>query len=189
MLRLAEDVRCIVGGRGGVTATHETVADVLKSVGLKAPTSPSSVILSPSAYSGQPKLMEYLTQPAAKTATEAMELHSYQRDPKDSLLDIIHMKANLTKLGLVVPIWLGECSWAPANNDLTDAEKAAWVQAIYTQAQGQVERVYWYAGNNGAVQSGPPNPASTGCLYSAGKLTPCGESYVQTVNAGGIVTS
>jgi hypothetical protein len=176
MQRLAEDARAIIGGRGRITATGESVAQVLLTVGLKAPTNPKAVILSPSGYANQPVFLNYLE--LAGETTEAIELHTYKKTAAESLADIELMRVELSKLKINAPIWIGECSWGKWNNAIiSDQEKAAWVQEFFG-GNPAIDRFYWYGGNDGAVESGPPDPSSTGCLYSAGQLTPAGHAWV-----------
>jgi uncharacterized protein YjdB len=96
MVRIVEDARCIIKGTGQITATQESCADVLQTVGLTAAVDPNAVIVMPSSHitstaslaaaqnflycngSGQyapPPSSECITANAGAAAVDAINFH------------------------------------------------------------------------------------------------------------------
>jgi len=149
MMRLAEDARCIITGRGSITATEETCQQVLATVNRTTPASPQSKITSPSYYRGDSETwavwQTYYAQPGAQAAAEIMNFHCYNVNPQVCIDEIESQEKNIPN----VPFWMTETSWSEVGTaDLTDQQKADWVTSIYTSLQGKVDRIYWYAEDN-----------------------------------------
>lgn len=165
MVRLSEDARCILTGRGKITMTGETCAQVLASVGLQAPIDPTTVMLSPSFGFGNPKWKTYFATAGAMDAAEGIEFHCYNPDWKVCVNQVAALKKYSPKW-TAEAIWLGEISWSkPGSHKLSWQQKAEFTTAIYTQIE--VRTICDYAYNN----------LYNGELMLNGKLTPAGEAY------------
>jgi hypothetical protein len=156
MVRLAEDSRCIIAGRGAVTATGETCAQVLRSVGLSSPVDPTALILSGSGgMYGQKKtnFYSYMSTPGAEAATEAIAVHLYPQPVtgETSASDFRTFVSGLNPLDRAKAFWATEGGFG-TTTELTDPDQqAAFVARYYLTLQSAgLVRAYWYAYDNGA---------------------------------------
>jgi hypothetical protein len=115
MVRLCEDARCIVTGRGSVTATKETCSQVLQSVGLSAPVDPSAIMLSPSTGAVGPEqrnFYAYTNTSGASAAAEAISIHAYIAPVLNNVepeIDTVHtFSAGLNAVDRAKPMWSSE---------------------------------------------------------------------------------
>jgi hypothetical protein len=168
LVRMSQDARCILTGRGTVTDTGETAAQVLATVGLTAPIDPTVVMLCPSFGIYNPSgRIAYFNTPGALAATEAINFHAYEITAD---LCVSQFK---TVAGLFpgLDIWVGETAWR-ATDTLTYPEKVAWITALFSTAPSQVVRIYMYSYNS-------PKYAD---LEEGGVLTPAGVAYANLPN-------
>lgn len=149
MVRLAEDARCLITGRGRVRATNENCDQVLKTVALKEPVDPSSVIIGPTAginlKAWEERFEEYWETPGAAEAAEIVGLHLYGKRPEEIFDRFQTWHATLPREVAAKPIWLTEAGWHKSS--VTDADmQAAFVSRLYLLARGLgIGRVYWYS--------------------------------------------
>jgi hypothetical protein len=169
LVRMAEDARCIITGFGSVTATKETAADVLKTVGLSWSTSSSSIILSPS-IGVEPVSRScwesYIATPGALEAAEAIAVHTYTTDP----VALYNALISFRSLTPNKAVWSSEGSWG----QVFPADQAAYVTGyVSTLEKAGIERFYWYAYDD----------PGWGTLWTPSGLTPAGQEYKRLANA------
>lgn len=156
MLRLAEDARCIIVGRGGVTATGESCRDVLDAVGLAEAVDPLpcdltlakyTCILSPSFYRGPlyHNWQSYWKTPGVRAATEGFEVHIYNVSPEGALANLKEIVASLPPL----PVIVGETSCRNVLCvRLDEQQKADFLAADVMGLLTVADAVYIYSYNN-----------------------------------------
>jgi hypothetical protein len=164
MVRLSQDARAILLGRGTITATGETAEQVLETVGLTSPAYSryaESSMLSPSTAGWEPNqdtFFQYLASPGAAAASEIFALHLYAWSSDQALNFYTYFRQNTNYPN--VPAWNTESSWAGL--DLQQTQEA-YVEGLFTGlANAGVPRSYWYAYQSYAA------------LYSGGGLTGAG---------------
>jgi hypothetical protein len=172
MVRMAEDARCILTGRGSITATHETCNQVLASVGRRWPIDGTTLILTPSAGWDSVVIAanwkSYYATPGASRAAEAFALHDYT---SSSVLEVglaKDFRNHLSASDQKKPLWITEGAWAPGT--ITDPKlQADFLTQTYSGfAQLGIARFYWYSYDN----------PQWGTLWSSGGgLTPAGNAY------------
>jgi len=172
LVRLCEDARAVILGRGKITATGQSVGEVLESVRLIKPAyaRPESVFLSPS-YGLNPATLamwqEYLRTPGALEAAEALAIHPYLDNAENLKAQLVQFLAGNAD-DIVKPIWATEGSWGKST---PPADPVAYVSDYYAAIYPLVDRFYWYA------YAGPNG------FWDGIKLTPAGEAYVTFYNA------
>jgi hypothetical protein len=146
MLRLAQDARAILLGRGTITATGETAEEALKTVGLTAPAYSryaESSMLSPSTGGWedlQDDFMHYLSQQGASDAAEVIALHLYAWSA-DKALDLYQYWKSHTNYPNI-PVWNTESSWTATG---LKGSQFDYVKGLFTGlAKAGVGRSYWY---------------------------------------------
>ena len=149
LVRLTEDTRCIVAGRGGVTATHETCDQVLKTVGRHEPLDPSAVIVGPTAGLNLPvwkeRFEQYWETPGAVESTDVLGLHLYPRTPEEIFDPFEAWHHTLPREMQTKPLWLTEGGWRRFAVDDPDMQMA-FVARFHLLARGiGAVRVYWYS--------------------------------------------
>jgi hypothetical protein len=184
LMRLAEDARCIITGRGHVRG----VACSAKAI------DPSAIILSPSLGSKDDALhlrraKAYFDQPGAADAAEQIAYHNYAFQPEDATLHTHLIKSALPQIDRVRQLISTEGGW---HNDcqLADVEgQASFVARQYLMLNtNHVQAHYWYnwyeRGHVKGIGFGTLwNPDGDGkCTsYQAG-MTPAGVAYQQIYN-------
>jgi hypothetical protein len=149
LVRLSEDTRCIVTGRGRVTETNETCEQVLRTVGRKEPLDPDSIIVSPSGGLGLKvwvqRFAEYWETPGAAESSDVVGLHLYPSQPEEIFDRFEAWHTTLPKAVAAKPIWLTEGGWH--RNSITDPDmQMAFVSRFHLLARGiAAGRVYWYS--------------------------------------------
>jgi len=149
LVRLSEDTRCIVTGRGRVTETNETCQQVLRTVGRTEPLDPDSLIISPS--SGlelkvwQERFEEYWETPGAAESCDVVGLHLYPNRPEEIVERFSAWHATLPPAAAAKPVWLTEGGWH--KNRITDPDlQMAFVARFHLLARSiGAGRVYWYS--------------------------------------------
>jgi hypothetical protein len=146
MVRLAQDARAILLGRGTITATGETAEQVLKSVGLSAPAYSryaESSMLSPSSGGWenlQTVFLRYLSTPGASDATEIFALHLYAWSAEKALQLYDYFRDHSDYAS--TPAWNTESSWTATG---LHGSPSAYVKKLFTGlANAGVSRSYWY---------------------------------------------
>jgi len=149
LVRLSEDTRCIVTGKGRVTETNETCQQVLRTVGRTEPLDPDSIIIGPSAGLGlkvwEQRFEEYWETPGAAESTDVVSLHLYPEKPENIFDRFEAWHATLPPAVAAKPIWLTEGGWH--RGGITDPDlQMAFVARFHLLARsvGAV-RVYWYS--------------------------------------------
>jgi hypothetical protein len=172
LVRLAEDARCILTGRGSITATSETCNQVLVSVGRSGPIDAGTLILTPSAGWDSTVIAanwtSYYTTPGASRAAEAFALHDYASSPDLAVGLAKDFRNHLSIPDQKKPLWVTEGAWAPGT--ITDPQlQANYLTQTYTGfAQLGIARFYWYSYDN----------TIWGTLWTVGGgLTPAGHAY------------
>ncbi len=172
MVRLAEDARCILAGRGAITATGESCKQVLASVGRKWPIDSTTLVLTPSAGWDSTVIAanwtSYYTTPGASRAAEAFALHDYTSSADLEVGLARDFRNHLTTTDQKKPLWVTEGAWAPGT--ITDPHLQAdfLTQTYKGFAQLGIARFYWYSYDN----------IYWGTLWTeGGGLTPAGEAY------------
>jgi hypothetical protein len=195
LVRLAEDLNCIVTGKvttiianGGETCQH-----VLSTVGLTSPIDPAAVITAPStAGIAVPALQSFLyctndptctVGSAGAQASDIIDVHLYvDTTTPESIAShgIVSLKSMLQPAELAKPLWDGEGSWGKTSNSSN-----MW-QDAYAQA-GLIPRyfaIFWNAGITQAFWYGY-DFSPIGQLYvpSSGQLLqPQSNAWVLTYN-------
>jgi hypothetical protein len=174
MVRLAEDARAIILGRGhGITATHETITEALATVGLTSAAynrTNSSVLLSPSSGAGKwffPKLLAYYSTPGAVEAVEASAVHLYPEPDNTSKGALAVFDAYVAAMSgyPIKPLWITEGSYRGGPS--SGQSIADFVRGYYTELYNLVDRIYWYAYDD----------PTCGQLASGKLLLPSGVAY------------
>jgi hypothetical protein len=177
MLRLSEDARAIILGRGSITATGETVAHALSTVGLTSAaynSASSSVMQGPSTGVGNSGThlsvyQAYMAQaPGAIAAAEVLAFHIYGEANGDALLQYNLFTGILTGANIGKTLWLTELGWNTLPGD-PNSVVTSWYTALYPL----VARIYWYA----TVDS------VDGLQLSSGTLTTAGKAYSNFYNS------
>ncbi|HEX8814431.1 MAG TPA: hypothetical protein VF753_02930 [Terriglobales bacterium] len=146
MVRLAQDARAILLGRGTITATGETAEQALKTVGLSAPAYSryaESSMLSPSSGAWtdlQSRYLNYLSTPGAKEAAEILALHLYawSADKALWLYNYFRNHSNYDD----IPAWNTESSWGATG---LQGSQSTYVKDLFSGlASAGVGRSYWY---------------------------------------------
>lgn len=172
MVRMAEDARCILTGRGSITATGESCQQVMASVGRSSPIDATTLILTPSA--GWDSIIiasnwtSYYTTPGASRAAEAFALHDYVSSADLAVGLAKDFRNHLTAPDQKKPLWVTEGAWAPGT--ITDPKlQANYLTKTYMGfAQLGIARFYWYSYDN----------TIWGTLWTVGGgLTPAGQAY------------
>jgi hypothetical protein len=181
LMRLAEDARCVITGRGRV----QGVACSEKGI------DPSAIILSPSLGSKDdgPYLhgaRTYFAQPGAAAAAEQIAYHNYAFQPEDSTHHIDLIKSALPQIDRVRPFISTEGGW---HNDceLPDVQvQASFVARQYLMLNtSRAQAHYWYNwyDRDRITEFGFGtlyNPDGNGkCTSSEAGLTPAGVAYQQ----------
>jgi hypothetical protein len=149
MVRLAQDARCLITGRGRVRATNENCGQVLKTVGLTEPIDPTSVIIGPTAGIGMKawdqRFEEYWETPGAAEAADVVGLHLYPRWPEEMFDRFQAWHATLPREVAAKPVWLTEGGWH--RGSIVDPDmQAAFVARFQLLARGLgIGRIYWYS--------------------------------------------
>ena len=149
LVRLSQDAMCIITGRGSVRATHETCAQVLKSVGLSEPVDPSALIIGPTAGIGHPladrRFEEYWETPGAAESADLVGLHEYPMQPEQIYEYFPRWHKTLPKEVEAKPLWMTEGGWH--RESVTDPDTmAAWVARYNLLVRGLgIGRMYWYS--------------------------------------------
>jgi len=149
MVRLSQDARCLITGRGHVRATNENCGQVLKTVGLTEPVDPSSVIIGPTAGRGikvwDERFEEYWETPGAAEGADIVGLHLYPKWPEEIFDGFQFWRATLPRAVAAKPIWLTEGGWHRAS--IVDPDmQAAFVSRFHLLVRGLgIGRVYWYS--------------------------------------------
>jgi len=187
MVRLAEDARCIITGKGHITATGAACTATA--------IDPNAVILSANTGSQTPAartvLKRYLycasgactTGSAGSAAADVISIHDYAADglaPEGIRDQIKAVKDLLSAADLAKPLWATEGSWGPPGN-LTDLDRQAAFVARYvlTQRSLGVARLYWYIWDGGWGRLWSANDGD-GCTVpdaKGGYLCPSGVAY------------
>lgn len=172
MVRMAEDARCILTGRGSITATGETCRQVLASVARRWPIDTSTLILTPSAGWDSVVIAanwkSYYATPGASRAAEAFALHDYTSSAELEVGLAEDFRNHLSVTDQKKPLWVTEGAWAPGT--ITDPKlQADFLTQTYSGfAQLGIARFYWYSYDN----------TDWGTLWTAGGgLTPAGKAY------------
>lgn len=175
LVRLAEDARCIIAGRGSIHDTGESCTAVLKSVGRIAPIDSDTVMLSPSFYTVH-KWEDYFATSGAEDAAEQYAIHCYVQNPQQCTQQIELFRHKHPSEKEILMTEVGWCSprGAPDCKELSETQKAAFVKYIYTSVP--VSGLWWYAYND-----------RVRFLEQNGQLTSAGKEYLllQTQNITG----
>jgi len=151
LVRLSQDTMCIITGRGSVRATHETCAQVLKSVGLTEPIDPSALIIGPTAGIGHPladrRFEEYWETPGAAESADIVGLHEYPVEAEEIFEYFGHWHKTLPKEVQAKPLWLTEGGWHRGGATVEDPDmQASWVARYNLLVRGLgIGRMYWYS--------------------------------------------
>jgi hypothetical protein len=172
MVRLAEDARCILTGRGAVTATGESCQQVQESVGLNGAIDATTMILTPSAgyasVTTAANWASYYTTPGASAAAEGFALHDYTSSAALEVVLAQNFKNHLSTSDQKKPLWITEGAWAPGSITDPNLQAQFLTQTYVGFAQMGVARFYWYSYDN----------TSWGTLWTSSKgLTPAGQAY------------
>lgn len=181
MLRLAQDARCIITGRGSVTATGETCAQVQTAAGISGAVDSTAIMLAPSIGPdnsfGVSVLNSYIAA-GGNTPSEAYALHTYASGPSGAHVAetvynaVTAWHQQLTSGEQSKPYWSTEGGWGQAAG-ITDPDmQAAFVARYYLwHWSAGTQRVYWYSYDN----------AAWGLLWAPGTgLTSAGLAYQVT---------
>jgi hypothetical protein len=168
LVRLSEDARAILFGRGMITATGESAQKVLDSLGLSKPlfSNPNGKMLPPNNCQGDffnKMYFPYLATPGASDSAEVMIIHIYEPSPENVLSDIKLFRAGLDSINLAKELWIGEWSWGLQTPLISPAD---YVTQTITLIENEVDRLYWYA------YAWPDAP-----LGSITGLNPAGEAW------------
>lgn len=195
MVRLVQDAKCVLTGRGMITATGEactaanmSVAAVGLAAGATLITTPDSVLTAPEKNSYQ----AYLQTPGAVDAANVIAVHGYVQTgtccaaAETLVARMTGLRALMPSSATGLPIWSTEGSWGQSTPNLPDPDlQAAFVARYYLVGWAQgFSRLYWYAydspswgtlwnanGTNGCNDGG----SGLGCLTKAG--TAYGQVY------------
>jgi hypothetical protein len=147
MVRLAQDARAILLGRGTITATGETAEQVLQTVGLTSPAYSryaESSMLSPSTAGWWPNeeiFFQYLDSPGAVDASEIFALHLYAWSSAQALGFYNYFRQNTSYPQ--IPAWNTESSWYGLT---LEQSQYVYVTTLFVDlADAGVTRSYWYA--------------------------------------------
>jgi hypothetical protein len=177
MVRLSEDARAILTGRGStITSTGESIGQVLKSVNLTSPSySPTGSFIQCPSTGGEDWYMKktfpsYLSTNGAKEAIEVWAVHPYGSSPENGIADCQNFIATIKPFSTNQPIWATEGGWGRAVID----DKPAFISAYYKGLFNlpNVERFYWYA------YEWPSAPM----IDQNGDLNETGDSYLAVYN-------
>lgn len=155
MVRLAQDARCLITGRGRVLATNENCDQVLKTVGLKEPVDPSSVIIGPTAGISlkvwEERFEEYWETPGAAEAADIVGLHLYPKWPEQIFDRFQAWHMTLPRGVANKPVWLTEGGWH--RDSIVDPDmQAAFVSRFHLLMRSLgIGRIYWYSYDTPAV--------------------------------------
>jgi hypothetical protein len=154
LVRLAEDTRCIITGKGAVTATGETCPQVLLTVGMLGAADPNAVIVAPSSAGADTGAIENFlhcdhnpkamctTGDAGFNAVDVIDVHLYvdSTTPENIVANQLPI---VRQIAAGKPVWNGEGSWG----NLTKPNNI-WQNDAYARA-GLIARyfaLYWSAG-------------------------------------------
>jgi hypothetical protein len=169
LVRLAEDARAILTGRGSkIAATSESVADVWKTVGLTAPAyaPKDSYIQAPSTGGwATKKILAYFETPGAAEAAEIFIVHPYGATAQLGLQDCTEFLNTIKPFQNGKPVWATEGSWGSKDLQLQPAE---FIAAYMDGLAELVDRFYWYSYDD----------KNTLLVDANGELTAGGEAYV-----------
>jgi hypothetical protein len=180
MVRLTEDMRCLITGTGSVNSVPCTAPAI----------DPTAVILTPSVAGDSNVLRNFLycngthngaceTGSRGSEAVDVINSHFYTNGGNAEAFghDIQAYKSFLSAADAKKPFWSDEGSWGP-NDDLEDSDlQAAFVPRYYMAGHSAgADAIYWYSydtcGNGGnGVRPG------TGELFCNGALLPSGVAY------------
>jgi hypothetical protein len=152
MVRMAEDARCILTGRGSITTTGESCKQVLASVGRRWPIDTTTVVLTPSAGWDSTVIAanwtSYYTTPGGSRAAEAFALHDYTSSAELEVGLAKDFRNHLSTSDQKKPLWVTEGAWAPGT--ITDPQLQAdfLTQTYKGFAQLGIARFYWYSYDN-----------------------------------------
>ena len=153
LVRLAEDTRCIITGKGQITSTGETCEQVLLTVGLSAAVDPNAVMVAPSSAGinvdeienflhcdHSPKAL-CTTGSAGFNAIDVVDVHLYvtTTTPESYATQL----PAVFRMAAGKPVWNGEGSWGD-----TSVQGNIWASDAYARA-GFIARyfsVFWSAG-------------------------------------------
>jgi hypothetical protein len=166
LTRMAEDARCIIAGKGHITALHQDCR--------ANPINPAAEFLTPSTTGefivrGIPgaakRLNDYLSTRGASDAADIISFHGYAGDRPEDVLPIIRaVKSVLGPSDRAKPLWDTENSWG-VRFMISDAEQqAAFLARSYLlHASEGVQRYYWFGWDF----------RNTGKLWDADQSTSC----------------
>ncbi len=140
---------------------------------------PDAIVLSPSAPLHFPKFGDFLANyldAGGGNYADAIAFHGYVHPSASAFPTYLaDIRATLAQHKLdAKPIWDTEASWGNGNNFLPDEDmQAAFVAQLYLLHWSQgIERLYWYAYNDGAVGklwiADPVRPSQPGRITKAG---------------------
>jgi hypothetical protein len=172
MVRMAEDARCILTGRGSITSTGETCQKVLATVGLSSPIDTTALILTPSAGWDSVIIAEnwksYYATPGASRAAEAFALHDYTSSANLEIGLAQDFRSHLSPSDQTKPLWITEGAWSPGSITDPNLQAQFLTQTYVGFAQLGIARFYWYSYDN----------TTWGTLWTVGGgLTPAGQAY------------
>jgi hypothetical protein len=185
LMRMAEDARCVITGRGRVQGVPCTAKAI----------DPSAVILSPSFGSHDDALFrrrakQYFDQPGAADAAEEIAYHNYEFLPEDTTFHTQFIKGALPQIDRARPLISVEGSWHD-DCDLPDVDaQASFVARQYLMLNtNHVQAHYWYdwfEGRKPRTESSFGtlwNPDGNGrCTSRYAGITPAGVAYQQIYN-------
>jgi hypothetical protein len=184
LMRLAEDARCTITGRGHVQGEACTAKAI----------DPGAIILSPSFSSQSDPLhlgraRAYFNQPGAAEAAEEIAIHNYNYPPEDAGSYIALLKTALPQIDRGKPLISTEGSWHD-DCQLPDLDaQASFVARQYLMLNtNHIQAHYWYNWYERISKTGSGfgtlyNPDGNGkCTSDHAGLTPAGVAYQQIYN-------
>jgi hypothetical protein len=198
ILRMTEDMRCIITGKGAVTATKESCKDVLNSVGLQAPTDSTAQIVAPAGASNQGGLgveqnFLYCSNPppgvvcntgdAGAKAVDVMNYHIYEwTQPVEVNLSswTQQIRGTWRQAESAKPFWNGEGSFgdpSKSSNQFQDPDlQAGFIPRFFlTHWSLGITQIFWYVW-------GPEGNFGPLWTKASGTLTKAGVAWKQVYN-------
>jgi len=209
LVRMAQDLRCIVAGTGSVSGVPCTATPINRNAIFLTP----STVPSGSAFSAQ-GLQNYLNTSGAGAAADVFNVHGYVQCPTGCTAGVVPIPENIatylnnvkTVMGSsypTKPLWVDEGGWGVTTVDLfndQDLRAAFLARYFLLQITSGVSRFYWFewdGGTSGAgtlwdtVNTNVAGCNNTGVPNNGGYICQAGIAYQQVQNwvVGAVLTN
>jgi hypothetical protein len=179
MVRMTEDLRCTITGKGSVNGSPCTATAIDPTAQITTPSSGEDTVRSLSIFANflycnaSPiQNSQCTTGTRGSAAVDVLDSHWYEPpsmglQPETVIMDVTAYNSILSSADKAKPLWSGEGSWGEDDKYPDPDLQAAWVARYYLSGwSAGLQRMYWYAYDS----------PSYGQLWN-GSLNPAGQAY------------